>query len=59
MHRLALSTRQSHSKQQREEVLMAHLKEIVIDAWRPVALARFWEEVLDDFSIAPYPEFRS
>ncbi len=32
---------------------MAHLKEIVIDAWRPVALARFWEEVLDDFSIAP------
>ena len=35
---------------------MAHLKEIVIDAWRPVALARFWEEVLDDFSIAPYDD---
>lgn len=35
---------------------MAHLKEIVIDAWRPVALARFWEEVLDDFSIVPYDD---
>lgn len=33
---------------------MARLKEIVVDAWQPPVIARFWESVLDDFRIAPY-----
>ncbi|MBI4923970.1 MAG: VOC family protein [Devosia nanyangense] len=33
---------------------MARLGEIVIDADHPARLARFWEAVLDDYSIRPY-----
>lgn len=35
---------------------MARLKEIVVDAYHPARLARFWEAVLDDFHVAPYDE---
>lgn len=31
-----------------------HLKEIVMDADHPAALARFWAEVLEGYAIAPY-----
>ncbi|MEM8769820.1 MAG: VOC family protein [Pseudomonadota bacterium] len=33
---------------------MAELKEIVIDALHPAALARFWAETLEDYSLRPY-----
>lgn len=33
---------------------MAKLKEIVIDARHPAALARFWAAALTDYSIRPY-----
>ena len=33
---------------------MARLKEIVIDALDPPALARFWAEALDDYTMRPY-----
>jgi hypothetical protein len=35
---------------------MGTLKEIVIDADHPAALARFWAEVLDDYAIRPYDD---
>ena len=35
---------------------MAQIKEIVIDALNPQALARFWAEVLDDYAIRPYDD---
>ena len=33
---------------------MARIKEIVIDALNPPALARFWASVLDGYSVRPY-----
>lgn len=33
---------------------MARLKEIVIDARHPAALARFWADALTDYDIRPY-----
>lgn len=33
---------------------MARIKEIVIDALEPAALARFWAAVLDDYAVRPY-----
>lgn len=33
---------------------MATLKEIVVDALNPAALARFWAAALDDYSLRPY-----
>jgi hypothetical protein len=33
---------------------MARLKEIVVDALRPAALARFWAAVLDGYAVRPY-----
>ncbi len=33
---------------------MARLTQAVIDAWNPHALARFWEEALDDFHMLPF-----
>jgi hypothetical protein len=35
---------------------MARLKQLVIDARHPAALARFWVEVLDGFAIRPYDD---
>ena len=35
---------------------MARLKDIVIDADHPAALARFWAAALDGYSVAPYDE---
>ncbi|MCX5495833.1 VOC family protein [Kaistia dalseonensis] len=35
---------------------MARLKEIVIDADHPAALARFWEQVADGYAVRPYDE---
>lgn len=35
---------------------MARLKQIVVDAHHPPALARFWSEALDGFSIRPYDD---
>jgi hypothetical protein len=35
---------------------MARLKDIVIDADHPAALARFWAAALDDYEIAPYDD---
>lgn len=35
---------------------MARLKDIVIDADHPAALARFWAAVLDGYEIAPYDD---
>jgi len=35
---------------------VARLKEIVIDALHPAALARFWAEVLDDYAVRPYDD---
>ena len=33
---------------------MAQLADLVIDCAHPASLARFWEAVLDDYTIAPY-----
>jgi catechol 2,3-dioxygenase-like lactoylglutathione lyase family enzyme len=33
---------------------MAHLTEIVVDARRPLALARFWAAVLDGYRLRPF-----
>ena len=33
---------------------MARIKEIVVDALDPPALARFWASVLDDYAVRPY-----
>jgi Glyoxalase-like domain len=33
---------------------MARLKEIVVDALHPAALARFWAAALDGYSVRPY-----
>lgn len=33
---------------------MARIKEIVVDALNPLALARFWAAVLDDYDVRPY-----
>jgi hypothetical protein len=33
---------------------VATLKEIVVDALNPAALARFWAAALDDYSLRPY-----
>lgn len=35
---------------------MARLKEIVVDADRPAALARFWAAALDGYAVAPYDD---
>src|SRR4029450_2580484 len=35
---------------------MAQIREIVIDAVHPAALARFWAAVLDGYSVRPYDE---
>jgi hypothetical protein len=35
---------------------MNKLKEIVIDAGHPAALARFWAEVIDGYAIRPYDD---
>ncbi len=35
---------------------MAKLKEVVIDCDHPAQLARFWSEVLDDYSLLPYDD---
>jgi hypothetical protein len=35
---------------------MGKLKEIVVDAEHPAALARFWVEVLDDYAIRAYDD---
>ena len=35
---------------------MARLRDIVIDADHPAALARFWAAALDDYEIAPYDD---
>lgn len=35
---------------------MARLKDIVIDADHPAALARFWAAALDGYEIAPYDD---
>lgn len=35
---------------------MARLKEIVIDAAHPAALARFWAAVLTDYGVRPYDD---
>ncbi len=35
---------------------MARLTEAVIDAWHPYNLAKFWEQALDDYVIAPVPD---
>jgi hypothetical protein len=35
---------------------MGTLKEIVIDAEHPAALARFWVEVLDDYAVRAYDD---
>jgi hypothetical protein len=35
---------------------VATLREIVIDAERPSALARFWAAVLDGYAVRPYDE---
>jgi hypothetical protein len=35
---------------------MAMLREIVIDARNPPALARFWAAVLDDYVVRPYDD---
>jgi Glyoxalase-like domain len=35
---------------------MARLKEIVIDAAHPAALARFWAAALDGYAVRPYDE---
>ncbi len=35
---------------------MNKLKEIVIDADHPAALARFWAAVIDDYAIRPYDD---
>ncbi len=33
---------------------MARIKEIVVDALHPAALARFWAAALDDYALRPY-----
>jgi hypothetical protein len=33
---------------------MARIKEIVVDALDPPALARFWASALDDYAVRPY-----
>jgi hypothetical protein len=35
---------------------MAQIREIVIDARRPAALARFWAAALDGYSVRPYDD---
>jgi hypothetical protein len=35
---------------------MARIKEIVVDALYPSALARFWAAALDDYAVRPYGE---
>ena len=35
---------------------MARLKDIVVDADHPAALARFWAAALDGYAVAPYDE---
>jgi hypothetical protein len=35
---------------------MGKLKEIVVDADHPAALARFWAQVLDGYAVRPYDE---
>ena len=35
---------------------MARLKDIVIDADHPAALARFWAAALDGYAVAPYDD---
>lgn len=35
---------------------MARLRDIVIDALAPSALARFWEAALDGYAVRPYDE---
>ncbi|MFC0625271.1 VOC family protein [Kribbella deserti] len=35
---------------------MARLRDVVIDCHHPASLARFWAEVLDGYTIAPYDE---
>ncbi len=35
---------------------MARLKEIVVDAAEPAALARFWAEALDDYAVRAYDD---
>jgi Glyoxalase-like domain len=35
---------------------MSSISDVVIDAAKPAALARFWAAVLDDYEIAPYDE---
>lgn len=35
---------------------MARIKEIVINAVDPAALARFWEAALDDYRVRPYDQ---
>ncbi len=37
-------------------MLMARLKQLVVDSAKPSALARFWEAALDDFEIRAYDE---
>ena len=36
--------------------MRGRLKEIVMDADHPAALARFWAEVLDGYSMMPYDD---
>ena len=35
---------------------MARLKDIVVDADHPAALARFWAAALDGYAVAPYDD---
>ena len=35
---------------------MAHIREIVIDAGHPAALARFWAQALDGYAVRPYDD---
>jgi len=37
-----------------EQVRVARIKEIVVDALNPPALARFWAAALDDYAVRPY-----
>jgi hypothetical protein len=41
---------------ERQNLLVARIQDIVFDCRHPAKLARFWAAVLDDYQIAPYDE---
>ena len=41
---------------EREDWLVARLKQVVVDCAAPAALARFWAAALDGFAVRPYDD---